>query len=293
MNAQGTTHSFIAIDEGLGTLLRVDQNRPERDWTVPIGHPQARDMQLIGGGRILIGHDRGYTEFDVESGKKAKELSTLGGVTSVRRQADGTTLIAGVNVGGIPGVAVHTLDPKDTIIRTVHFQGDYVRLIRQDSAGNYLMCCNDRIREASPEGQYLRDYPVEGFLHAWKAVKLANGHLMVSAGYGSFMVELAADGGTLRNFGAKDSVPQEVQPNFYAMFQVLPSGNLVVANWQGHGPGHGGQGIQLLEFDPAGNIVWTWSQADRISSLQGILVLDGLDLELLHDERTGILRPSA
>ena len=46
-----TRHRFLAIDEGLVQLLHVDESHPENDWAVPIGHPQARDMQLIGGGR--------------------------------------------------------------------------------------------------------------------------------------------------------------------------------------------------------------------------------------------------
>lgn len=41
--------------------------------------------------------------------------------------------------------------------------------------------------------------------------------------------------------------------------------------------GRGAKGIQLLEFNPHGQIVWQWSWAALISSLQGVLVLDGLD----------------
>ena len=75
------------------------------------------------------------------------------------------------------------------------------------------------------------------------------------------------------------------------MFQLLPDGNIVLANWQGHGPGFGGSGVQLLEFNPAGEMVWSWSKPDLISSLQGVLVLDGLDSSKLHDERDGIMSP--
>jgi len=117
---------------------------------------------------------------------------------------------------------------------------------------------------------------VEGFYHAWKAVRLANGNLLVSAGYGAFLVELDPAGKIVRKFGGKESVPSEVNPFFYAMFQLLSNGHIVLANWQGHGPGFGQSGIQLLEFNIEGEIVWSWSKADLISSLQGVLVLDGL-----------------
>ena len=55
-------HEFIAIDEGLATLLHVDENDPAKDWKISAPHPTPRDMQLIGGGRVLIGHDAGYSD---------------------------------------------------------------------------------------------------------------------------------------------------------------------------------------------------------------------------------------
>jgi hypothetical protein len=120
---------------------------------------------------------------------------------------------------------------------------------------------------------------------------LPNGNLIVTAGYGAFVVELNPEGKILRKFGSKDQVPEKVRPFFYAMFQQLPNGNIVLANWQGHGPGFGNSGVQLLEFNPEGKIVWSWSKPDLISSIQGVLVLDDLDTGKLHDERSGVMSP--
>lgn len=52
------------------------------------------------------------------------------------------------------------------------------------------MSCNQQIREGDREGNYLRGCPVGGFYHVWKSLRLAGGNLLVSAGYGAFMVEL-------------------------------------------------------------------------------------------------------
>jgi hypothetical protein len=284
-------HEFICIDEGLGTLLHVNEHEPARDWRVSIGHPEPRDMQLVGRDRVLIGHHHGYTEFDIATGQAVKEFKTLRGVTAVRRQPNGNTIVAGVNLAAVTGVVILELDAGDREIQRAMFPGDYVRLIRQTEQGTYLMCCNDRIREGSREGIYLREFPVDGFYHAWKAVRLGNGNLLVSAGYGAFLVELDSSGNSLRKFGGKEAVPPEVHPFFYAMFQLLPNGHIVLANWQGHGEGHGRQGIQLLEFNPRAEIVWHWSRSELISSLQGVLVLDGLDTAKLHDERQGLMQP--
>jgi hypothetical protein len=285
-------HDFVAIDEGHATLLHVDERDQSKNLLVPIGQPAARDLQLIGGNKILVGHHHGYTEFDLKLGRVVKEFAALAGVTAVRRQPDGHTLVAGVDIPGAPGVAVLELDASDREIHRAIFPGDYVRLIRQTEQGTYLMSCNDRIREGSRDGKYLREFPVDGFYHAWKALRLPNGNLLVTAGYGAFVVELDPAGKIFRKFGGKESVPENVRPFFYAMFQLLPNGNVVLANWQGHGPGFGHSGVQLLEFNGAGEIVWTWSRAELISSLQGVLVLDGLDTALLHDERAGVMRPS-
>lgn len=284
-------HEFLAIDEGLGQLLHIDENDPSKDWIVPIGHPQSRDMQLTGDGRILIGHHHGWSEFEIATGRVLFEFTGYEGVTAVRRQADGHTILAGVDIAGATGVVILELDESNTEIHRAIYPGDYVRLIRQTGQGTFLMSCNDRIREGDCLGNYLREYPVEGFYHAWKALRLANGNVIISAGYGAFMVELDPDGEIVRKFGGKKQVPSEVNPFFYAMFQLLGNGHIVLANWQGHGKGFGASGIQLLEFDDAGEIVWSWSDSARISSLQGVMVLDGLDTDLLHDERNGILTP--
>jgi len=291
MNSRQTQHEFLAIDEGHATLLHINERDQSKNWIVPIGQPAARDMQLTGGNIVLIGHHHGYTEFDIALGRIVKEVKSFDGVTAVRRQPNGHTLIAGVNIGGATGVAVLELDANDQEIHRAIFPGDYVRLIRQTGDGTYLMSCNDRIREGSRDGKYLREFPIEGFYHAWKSLRLPNGNLIVSAGYGAFIVELDSNGQIVRKFGGKESVPENVRPFFYAMFQLLPNGNVVLANWQGHGPGFGNSGVQLLEFNAAGEIVWSWSKAELISSLQGVLVLDGLDTSKLHDERAGVMSP--
>ncbi|MEI7911151.1 MAG: hypothetical protein WCK77_16070 [Verrucomicrobiota bacterium] len=284
-------HAFLAIDEGLAQLLHIDQSNPSRDWIVPIGHPQARDMQLVGNGRVLIGHHHGWSEFEISTGRLIFEFAAYEGVTAVRRQPDGHTIVVGVAIGGATGVIILELDELNAEIRRTIYPGDYVRLIRQTTRNTFLMSCNDRIREGDREGNYLREYPVDGFYHAWKSLPLPNGGLIVSAGYGAFMVELNTAGEVIRRFGASDEVPDTVNPFFYAMFQLLPNGHIVLANWQGHGEGLGSSGVQLLEFDGDGFIVWQWSDSHRISSLQGVLVLDGLDAALLHDEREGIMKP--
>src|SRR5579864_5755771 len=87
-------HEFIAIDEGKTNLLYVNENDPAKDWKVPIGKSHPRDMQLVGGNRILIGNVTGYSEFDITSGRRLVDVTNFAPpaaktdtdeVTSVRR----------------------------------------------------------------------------------------------------------------------------------------------------------------------------------------------------------------
>ena len=284
-------HELIVIDEGLDTLFYYNERDTSKNWLVKTGLPKARDLQLIGGGRLLVGFENGYAEYNLADGKLLKKYDALKGVTSARRQPDGRTIITGVDVNGAKGVCVVVLDAKDKITSTTAYEGNYVRLVRQTAQGTYLMACGNEIREADASGGYLKKSPVEGFRNMWKAMRLPNKHIIASAGYGAFMVELDEDGKILRKWGGKGQVPDGVNPNFAATFQLLPNGNTVLANWQGHGADHGKSGVQLVEFDKDGKLVWQWSKSDMISSLQGVLVLDGLDTSRLHDERDGVMKP--
>lgn len=309
LRAAEIKHDLLILDEGIWNLLRVDQNDPSKNWIThidPKSPPEIkrpanwraapRDMQLIGNNRVLISHDAGYSEFDITTGKLLKEVASYTGIATARRLPNGHTLIAGVDLDHEKGVVVLEIDDANAIKNKTVFPGDYVRLIRETAQGTWLMMNNTMIREGDRSGKILHEWPVNGFKHAWKAVRLANGHILSSAGYGAFFVELDPAGKEVRRFAEKEKMPKEMHANFYAMFQLLPNGHIVFANWQNHGPGHGKEGIQMVEIDPAGDptkLLWQWSEAPIISSLQGVLVLDGLDTNKLYDERNGLMAPVA
>jgi hypothetical protein len=284
-------HAFIAVDEGLGNLLFVNQSNPKANWIVPIGHARPRDLQLIGSGRLLLSHEKGYSEFDLATGRREFDLAAYSNVSSARRLPNGDTLLAYAVEGKPRGIFVAELTPGGSEVRVTDYPGDYVRLMRQTDHETFLFGMNDRIGEGDGKGAIIWTAKAEGFRHAWKALRLQDGNTLASGGYGAFMVEFAPDGKIVRRFGGAADVPAEVHPYFYGTFQLLANGHVVVANWQGHGPGHGNSGIQLLEFDTKGSIAWQWSDRPLISSVQGVLVLDGLDVSRLHDERTGLMQP--
>jgi len=307
-------HEFLAIDEGLSNMMHVDENMPSTNWLVHIGKEHPRDMQLIGNKQLLISHDQGYSIIDIATGKMLSDVSNYHDVSSVRRLSNGNTLVIGVdfdlpkkNKGSSPlgdptgrHVVFGEFSPQGALVKRTTYVGDYARLARETAQGTYLVACNTEFREGDREGNWIKDYPVNGFNHVWKAVRLPSGNVVMSAGYGltlkggsSFMIEEDQSGKIVRKFGSKEQVPEDVNPYFYALFQVLNNGNLVVANWQGHKAGHNNSGRQIVEFNQASEIVWSWSDRAFVSSVQAVLVLDGLDTNNFHDERNGIVEPVA
>ncbi len=120
----------------------------------------------------------------------------------------------------------------------------------------------------------------------YAAVRVSDSCVWVSTGYGNSLIRIDGDS-TLTGYTARE----EDHSHEFAGFQVLPDGRVVVANWQGHGDGHGGEGHQFLQFDvDSREVNWYWDQeADRISSINNILVVDGLNPANLWTDTEGIL----
>ena len=267
---------FLAIDEGLQRLSLIDTARTTAFWSLDLADlPLARSMQRLGPDLALVGYDRGFFELEISTGTVLKTVAKWKQVTAVWRQ-DGVTLVTGTDLEDVTGVVVLGVDADGAVVSRARRDGDYVRLMQAGSSDSYLLCTNDHILETTTDLQALRRFQAEGFLHAWKAQRMADGTTLVSAGYGAFIARFAADGALLQTFGRATELPAEIAPFFYATFQLRADGSLLVANWQGHGPDQGGKGRQLLEFTAEGQFVGSWSAPDLISSLQGLLLVDDL-----------------
>lgn len=284
------TRRLLLRDEGMSQLSYLDLGNPSKNWYVPI--PSGRDMQLAGNGRVLIGTGSGYEEREIATGKKLFELTTFPGTVAARRLRNGHTLLTGVNWQGKQGIVLVEVDSSGVIHRSITYPGfDYVWLVRETPSGNFLVTSNKVVFEGNNSGVIVWQAKIISAvdLHVWQALRLANGQTLVSAGFAKNFQLFSADGKLI------DSItrPAEVNPNFYAGFQILANGNYIVTNWQGHGPGNGSKGTQLLEYSPAGKLVWKWQQdATKFSSIQGVIVLDGLNSNLLHIEnKNGMLAP--
>jgi hypothetical protein len=285
-----THHRLLIRDEGISQIALVDLGNPSANWYVPV--PVGRDIQLVGNGRVLVGTGNGYEEHDIKTGAKVYELTSFPGTVAARRLRNGNTLLTGANWQDKKGIVLVEVDAAGKIVQTIVYPGfDYVRLVRETASGNFLITANNILFEGNKNGDIVWKATIGDAekTHAWQALRLANGNTIVSTGYAKKLEIFSADGKLLDTITG----PAEVNSNFYAGFQVLPNGNYIVANWQGHGPTHGAGGLQVIEYTPAGKLAWSWKQdAAKFSSLHSVIVLDDLDTNKMYvEDKDGKLAP--
>jgi len=281
---------LLLRDEAQTMVSYVELGNPAAGWHVTV--PYGRDLQLVGGGRFLIGTDNGFEERTLASGAMVTQNNGYVGTQTAHRLRNGDTILAGANWQGGSGIVLVELDPAGAVARKITYAGfSYVRLIRQTPTGTFLVTADTVVFEGDATGKVLWRATVVGgpaAPHVWQALRIPSGDTVVTTGYAA-SIEIFNAAGTLRQ---TITGPANVTPNFYGGFQILPNGNFMVANWLGHM----GEvtGVQLLEYNPAGTLVWSYrpNPTTESLSLHHVIVLDGLDTSKLHvDDTTGILVP--
>lgn len=289
-HAQTIQHSFLAIDESRDSLVYIDENNPSAHWAISI--PKSRGIQLVGQNRVMISQPNGFIEYDLTTKQKVRTvaLSSLSGVESVRRLADGRTICAAA------GVKVYTISPAGTLTKTVtiaNSSGTF-RSIRLTTSATYLVGSGDDLIEADTTGKVVKRVAGatgQAESEIYQAVRLPNKKIVLTSGYAQFVDILDSNWSLIKAIGGPND-PAICDYNFFAGFQVLKNGHIVVSNWQGHGYTDGnGKCSGLIEFDTSGARVWKWMDQTRVSSLHAVIILDSLNTALLNDDVNGILGP--
>jgi hypothetical protein len=282
----------------------LDLDTPGRNWSF---NGPGRDLQLIGDERVLRSTPTGYIELALDGGKLVKEVTLPGlvGIESARRLSSGNTVVLG---NGERGIFVWELDTlgkplENRIVAEGLLKG---RLVRHTSDDTLLFCSETDgkrlIHEASFDGssktlfEIPKDVPSDSMV---KALRIAPNRIVVSTGYAaSLLVVDSARGVVVQTIGGKtqaepSGLRRALSPNFFSGYQLLPGGEYLVANWQGHGSSHAADGYQVLMYSATGNLVWTFDQTEypKMTSINNVIALDGLDTSRLHDEQRGALLP--
>jgi hypothetical protein len=283
-------YKVIVADEGNGKVHYINLANPTEKWSIATSN---RDMQLIGSDRLMVSVGDGYSEYNVKTGAFIKKVPTGGGVQSVFRLSEKSTFIG---ADGNPA-SVKEVDSTGKEIRKINFAlNTSIRIVRPTSKGTFLVGGKipGMMFECDSTGAVKWEANAGG--EPYMALRLPNGNTMISSGYGAQMVLVGKDANIIKKFPTEadkngSDFWNKARPNFFAGFQILKNGNIVVANWEGHGGGNGNTGYQLLEIDSGlTRVVSYWKQdASLVSSLHGVLVLDSLDTKYLYSDVNGVL----
>jgi hypothetical protein len=281
-------HRFLALDESRDQLHHVDQFEASKDWTIklPAKH---RDLQLVGGQRVLLTYPGGYHEYRLTDRELVKEVRGFPGATSARRLPDGRTILA---CNDKNNVLLYELGPDDQPLRKTSLPIRTTRLMRLTTRGTVLCGSGNQVTESDLDGKTLHTWTLPEGTWVYQALQTPAGRLLAVGGYDPALLELDAGGRILRTRGGKQSEEAgKLGYHFFGAFQVLADGGVVVCNWTGHGPQDSSQGTQIVQYNAAGRLVWKWHDPQRAGSINGVIVLDGLDTNLLHDDASSVLGP--
>ncbi|MGL4594097.1 MAG: hypothetical protein ACRC2T_09105, partial [Thermoguttaceae bacterium] len=236
LNAEEIKHRFLALDESRAQILFVDQFAPAKDWTIRL-EASCRDMQLVDG-KIIVGMlSGGFREYDFNTQKLLREVVNpkySNGAVSVAafRTKDKDTYLA---IDRNPLEIVHLDAEGNEVSEPLRFPDmNGVRCVRVMKSGSLMFGDRENIIIASSDGKTMKKINIPGAKYMYMIEELPDGNLLAASGYSAFLVFLDADGKMLKKWGGKPG-PEKLNFNFFAGFQMLKNGNVIVCNWTGHG----------------------------------------------------------
>ncbi len=273
-------HKFLAVDNGLNHLLLVDEIN-NKGWTIniPAG---SRDLQILPGNKILVSHGNGAAEYNLTDGTKGWFTDKLANITTSTRLDNGNTLIG----GNVNGVTLYEILPNGTEKShlTLSALSD-IRLARRLKNGNTLLglAAPHQVVEVDSLGTTvwtgaLTDKGYVGY-------RLPNGHTIATSGEDCFIYDFSADGKATVIAGGLANHPTD-KMLWFSGFEILPNGNFLVANWNGHGME--GKGPHAFEFTPQNKIVWTWDDAKIASTVTNVLNLEETPVMIAPQQSKGL-----
>src|SRR5450432_3801789 len=242
---------FILYEDSVGKLYYVNNTTPDSNWIANSG--TGRDLQLIGGGKVMLGKGDGWDEYMLSNGAKSGGVHGFSGTQTAHRMADGNTILASAGAGGI---SLKFVSAAGMMVKQITYAGfNYVRMVRPTKAGTYMVAADTIAFEGNEMGMVLSQATIPGGRHTWKAMKLASGNIAVTSGYGSTLLLYDSAWKLLVTMGGKGQpMAATIRPTFYADFHVMPNGNFFVINSKADSPNE--NSIQLLEYSPTGALVW-------------------------------------
>jgi hypothetical protein len=272
----GATHRFVCVDNGANRLLYVDECKPATNWRVdvPAG---SRDLQQLDAEHVLLSHGNGCGIYRISDGKLLWSIDGFQDVQTARYRAERQEIILGAN--GKDGYEFYVLEKAgdwfrrtDRILGVPGVKSGFLRLVRFTPEGHFLFSAGAPYRVLEWDADKSRivwsaDLPGKGYV----AIRREDGTTVATTGGAVSVVVLGRDGKVIKSY-LGEGFRQAHQLNWFSGVHLLPNGNLVIANWLGHGAN--GRGPHLVEVDAQDRIVWTWTDHAAAQQITSLVVLD-------------------
>lgn len=263
------THRWVCVDNGWNRLIYVDETGSTEDWWVSIPEG-SRDIQLLEGDRLLISHGSGAAEYALASGELLGWVAdSYEKIQTARRLANAHTLL-----GSIDGV-LYEVDASGSEVSRTRIAAESVdmRVMRFTPEDTLLIggIFDQRkvIAEVRRTGEIIKTWLLSD--KGYKAVRLPNGNILAGTGDSVTVIEMDPTGKIVSSVGGKDAHPS-LGLDFCSGWDLLPNGNILMTNWQGHLKESSAP--HLVEFSPDNRVVWTWNDHVLARQVTNVLCLD-------------------
>ena len=276
---------LVLADESRGFVHFYDSSYPRKGFKVAVKKP-VWDLKPLGGERYRTVCHGGYQVTDLKERKVVEEFKYPGFkdwmATAVCDLKDGGFVFSVNPQGAESGKAIHFyefgVDKKLKRILKLpgYFNARSMTPGRGD--GEWLIAhekgfARIRLPATGDAVEIVKNYPQPAGRNLFAVVpsRAGDGYL-AGCGYG---------GGLVRFDGAGEAVSQWFVPTdtgkesrFYGQVEERADGNVYLAHWTGHGERDSFKGVQVVEFDPSGKVIWTLDSPDRYGSISGVVVLE-------------------
>jgi hypothetical protein len=273
--------SLLDLSQPNPVIWRNVAGRTSAD-TLSSGSPWARGEQLIGNNQVMGSTPNGYEVFDLSTGHVVRLVGRYPNTQSAYRMANGETMLTR------SGTRLSFLDKNDRISHEISYpEYTYVRLARPTRNGTFLVPSDTQVFEGDDTGNVLWKVTApmgSAWAHVFEPLLLGDGDVLLSTFFGRSLDVIDAKTHLVtKRYNVQTAQDAAlIAPNAVAEVQLLPNGNIVTANEFAR-CGAVCSGKSIIEFSPAGDIVWTFQPDPKVfTSIDGILVLDGLNPQFLH-----------
>lgn len=245
-------HSFVCSDTAASKLIFIDKDgKITQEISDVIG---AFDVWVLPDKKILYAHNSGIDTAGVtilnSDGSVAMRYLAGKEIFSCQPLENGNILL-----GLLGEPQLLEIDPDGNIVNqiSIPYEGpshEGMRSARKIGDAYFLVQPGiNKIRKVSLSGETVAMFDIHP--DAFGLVVLPNGHIVYSCMSGAY--ELDENGKEIWQL-TNDDIPQ-INICWLLGIQLLSNGNLVFANWMGHG--HLDEGIQFFEVNRQKRIVWS------------------------------------